>query len=321
MKPSLAEIEAFVALAEQGSFKRASEVLNLSQPALSRRIVKLESTLGARLVERTTRAALLTAAGREFYQRARSILEDLELSLLSFQDQPHRRSALVTVACITSATQYLLSGAMDRFKEVMPHTRVRILDTSANEVLAAVLGGEADFGISFFGNSEPGLVFAPVQTDPFVLICRKDHPFASRPEVAWGDLTDHRLIALQKGSGNRLILDLELAESGLLLPWFYEVQHITTSLGFIEQGLGVAALPRSTLPRGEHPILTAVPLVAPAVSRTIGVLCREGVRMTSAAQAFHHLLLQLWLPDRWESVAAACSGHVISGSRSPVGDT
>jgi DNA-binding transcriptional LysR family regulator len=181
---------------------------------------------------------------------------------------------------------------MDRFRELMPHTRVRILDTSANEVLSAVLGGEAEFGISFFGNSEPGLVFTPVQSDPFVLVCRKDSLFASRSAVAWGDLTNDRLIALQKGSGNRLILDLKLAEHGLLAPWFYEVQHITTSLGFIERGLGVAALPRSTLPRGEHPTLAAVPLVAPAVSRTIGVLCREGVRMTSAAQAFHRLLLE-----------------------------
>ena len=72
----LQELQAFVAVAERSSFRAAAEDLHLSQPALSRRIEKLETILGARLLDRTTRHVALTNVGRVFLEHARAALAE-----------------------------------------------------------------------------------------------------------------------------------------------------------------------------------------------------------------------------------------------------
>ena len=82
----LQELQAFVAVAERASFRAAAEDLHLSQPALSRRVDKLEAQLGAKLLERTTRRVSLTNIGRVFLERARTAIDELESAVLSIGD-------------------------------------------------------------------------------------------------------------------------------------------------------------------------------------------------------------------------------------------
>ena len=74
----IGDIEAFIELSETNSFAKAATNLNLSQPALSRRIQKLEQELGTKLFDRTTRKVQLSYSGRKFYERARSIIEAIK---------------------------------------------------------------------------------------------------------------------------------------------------------------------------------------------------------------------------------------------------
>jgi len=78
----LQQLQAFVAVAERGSFRAAADHIHLSAPALSRRIDKLETILGTRLFNRTTRSVELTAMGRVFLERARAALDDLEVAIV-----------------------------------------------------------------------------------------------------------------------------------------------------------------------------------------------------------------------------------------------
>ena len=96
----LADLRAFVAVADLSSFRAAAEAIHLSQPALSRRIEKLERALGVRLFDRTTRAVMLTAIGRDFVRKARKLLDDLEESLLSIRGVGATRRDEVTIACL-----------------------------------------------------------------------------------------------------------------------------------------------------------------------------------------------------------------------------
>src|SRR5205823_10826397 len=82
MNFDLADLRAFIAVAELASFRAAAETIHLSQPALSRRIDKLEDALGVRLFDRDTRNVELTAVGRDFARKARSLLDDLDVMLL-----------------------------------------------------------------------------------------------------------------------------------------------------------------------------------------------------------------------------------------------
>lgn len=291
MKFSLSDLEACVALADTASFRRAAESVHLSQPAFSRRIAKLEEALGVRLFERTTRTVSLTAVGREFVHEARELLSGLEETLLGMADIATTRAGEVTVACVPSAAYYYLPQFIRGFREQFPRIRVRVIDEAANTVLASVVRGEADFGLNFIGTQEPQVEFQAILEEPFVLACRRDHPLAKKRRVAWAELSHHDYMTVSKSSGNRLLIDLALARAKVRPQWFYEMRHVSTMLGLVEAGLGVAAVPRLALPAAEHPGIAIVPLVEPALTRTLGLIRRRGQQLSPAAQAFYAMLL------------------------------
>ncbi|QRF68938.1 LysR family transcriptional regulator [Ponticoccus alexandrii] len=298
MNVDLEDLRAFVATAEMRSFRAASDNMNLSQPALTRRIQKLEAVLGVPLLERTTRRVFLTAVGRDFLPRAKRLLDDLETSLLSVREIAERRSGLVSIACIPTAANYFLPDVMGQFAAEYPAIRFRILDAGANRVLQSVISREVDFGITLLGENEPEVTFEPLIKEPFYLACRRDHALAERDQVSWAEVAQNRLITVGRSSGNRLIMDLALADEEIRLNPYYEVQHLSTSLGMVEAGLGIAALPRMSLPADPHPFIAAIPLVQPTVSRTVGIVRVPKSTLSPAAEQFHTMLLSRWRRDR-----------------------
>jgi DNA-binding transcriptional LysR family regulator len=286
----LQELQAFVAVAERSSFRAAAEDLHLSQPALSRRVDKLEHTLGARLLDRTTRHVALTNVGRVFLERSRAALDELESAMLGVGDAAARLSGLVTVACVPSAAYYFLPSVLREFTAKHPRIRVRVIDEGANTVLNAVTSGRADFGINFVGSQEPGVDFKAIFKEAFVLATRNDHPLAGRKSVAWEDLADERFMTVDKNSGNRMLIEDALAKSGKRLQNAIEVSHILSLLGMVEAGLGVAAVPQLALPLTTHPTLVGIPLVKPRVSRTLGLIVKHGRPLTPAAEMLHGML-------------------------------
>ncbi|WP_114968031.1 LysR family transcriptional regulator [Rhodoferax ferrireducens] len=285
----LQQLQAFVAVAERGSFRAAADEIHLSAPALSRRIDKLETILGARLFNRTTRAVELTALGRVFLERARAALDDLETAMLGISDIAASRSGRVTVACVPSAAIHFLPSVLSSFSEHYPLIRIRVMDEAAGQVLASVVAGESDFGISFMGSQVPGVDFDPIHTDPFVLAMRREHPWAKRKTLAWSELDRERLIAVARTSGNRQLLDDALAKAGISPSYRFEVSHIATLLGMVDAGLGLATVPRLALAPA-HPTLVGVALRQPAVSRVLGLTTRHGATLRAPAKMFYDYL-------------------------------
>lgn len=289
----LQQLQAFVAVAERGSFRAGADHIHLSAPALSRRIDKLEKILGARLFNRTTREVELTPLGRVFLDRARAALDDLEAAMLGISDIAGSRSGLVTVACVPSAAIHFLPSVVRSFSERFPLIRIRVIDEAAGEVLASVVSGESDLGVSFMGSMLPEVDFSPMLTDPFVIALPRRHALAKRKSVSWKELSSERLIAVARSSGNRQLLDDALAKAGVNPSYRFEVNHIATLLGMVEAGLGLAAVPRLALP-AEHRELAGVALKDPAVSRVLGLATRHGATLRAPALVFcDHLRMAL----------------------------
>lgn len=280
----LADLQAFRAVAELGNFSRAAEAVHISQPAFSRRIDKLEQALGVRLLERSTRRVSLTAVGRDFARKAAELLDDLDSTLLTLRGLAPARLGEVTVACVPSTVYYYVSQVIKRYREAYPKIRVKVLDDSANNVLAAVARGEADFGLNFIGSQEPDIEFKPLADERFVAACRRDHPLANRRRVTWQDLSAYDFISVGKSSGNRLLLDQALAGLPGAPQPVYEAEHVTTMLGLVEAGLGVAAVPSLAMPGKDHPLLVGIALEEPVVTRRIGLIRRRGRTLAPAAQ-------------------------------------
>jgi DNA-binding transcriptional LysR family regulator len=266
----LNDLQAFRAVAEIGNFSRAAEAVHISQPAFSRRIDKLEEALGVRLLDRTTRRVSLTAMGRDFAHKVQALLDDLDGTLLAMRGVEATRMGEVTIACVPSTVYYYVSQVVQRFRDQFPKIRVKVLDAGANEVLGAVVRGEADFGLNFIGSQEPEIQFTPLREERFVAACRRDHPLAKKRRVAWADLAAYDFIAIAQSSGNRLLLDQALAGVPERPVPVCEAQHVTTLLGLVEAGLGVAAVPAMAMPGRDHPLLVSVPLDGPVVTRHVG---------------------------------------------------
>jgi DNA-binding transcriptional LysR family regulator len=289
----LNDLLAFRAVAELTNFRRAAESVHLSQPAFSRRIDKLEQALGVRLLERTTRRVTLTAVGRDFERKVRELLDDLDATLLGIRGGAVTRMGEVTVACVPSTVYYYLSQVIRRYHERCPKVRVKVLDAGANEVLAAVARGEADFGLNFIGAQEGELEFKPLVEERFVAACRRDHPIAGLRRVSWAQLGQHDYISVGRSSGNRVLLDQALAGVEGRPQAIYEAQHVTTTLGLVEAGLGVAAVPSMAMPAADHPLLVSVPLIEPIVTRKVGLIRRRGRSLSPGAQQLYDLFSEV----------------------------
>lgn len=288
------DLRAFMAIVELRSFHRAADALSISQPALSRRLQKLEGSIGAPLIERTTRHVAPTAVGQELLPLVRRMIEEFDSSLFAVRDISTRRTGQVTIACLPTAAFYFLPAVIKRFNEDYPYIRFRILDLPAMEGLQAVARGEVEFGVNLMGASDPELIFDSLIDDPFVLACRRDHPLAKKAVIEWADLEPYRLITVARSSGNRALLDAALAKENLKLSWFYEVTHLSTSLGLVEADVGISVLPKLATPDTEHPILVSRPIGSPVVSRTIGVVRRRNANLSPAAERFLDMLMSTW---------------------------
>lgn len=294
------DLSTFLAVADFGSFQRAAESLHISQSAVTRRIQKLEESLGVTLFERTTRSLKLTLAARLFQDRAKAILDNAEAAIIAVGDDvaqfEYHRNTIITIATIQTATHAILPQMIKVFRDAGYTSRIRIMDLFANDVVDAVSNGDADFGISFMGAQEPGLEFQHLQDDHFVVAMHPDNPLAEQAEINWTELDDQAVAIPWKGTGNRMLIDNALSHSHAPLEWAYQVRHSATLLGLAESGVGVSILPYSAVPKHTTTRVIARPLVGPSVTRVIGSVRRSGHSLTSAAEAFYSLF-QRSLPD------------------------
>jgi DNA-binding transcriptional LysR family regulator len=297
MKIDTPGVQAFIAIAMRRNFRRAAAELHITQTALSRRLQTLEEYLGVRLIERTTRSVELTRTGADFLPRAQRLLTELESALTDIRETGHAMRGSVTIACVPSIGARYLPRVIRQYCVAYPDNRITIHDHSSFGVAEAVLRREAEFGINVTGSHDAGLETVPLARDRFVLICRHDHPLATRKRVPWSQLESHLLIFPGGLSANRPVLELALTGDRLRLRRYYEVQHSSTALGLVAEGVGAAVVPHLAVQKDAHPELRVIPLVDPVVARTLVLISLKNAELSPAARALYDLLVRDAHPD------------------------
>jgi DNA-binding transcriptional LysR family regulator len=292
MKMDVLGLEAFVGIATSGSFARAAELLNVTSPALTRRLANLEAQLGVQLLERTTRAISLTPAGDNLLPRARHLLDELSTTFRELSAKGQAQRGTVTLACVPTVGVRFLPALLREYSRHYPDNRVRILDHTSYGVAQAVQMRDAEFGISMADAQFSELDTVPVLRDRIALICRRDHPLGARRKLRWADLREHPLIVPGAGSSNRPVLDAALGPLNLQLSARYEVQRSATAVGLAAQGLGAAIVPALSVEKDAYPQLRLIALEEPIVERTFVTLRRRASVLSSAAQALYDLILR-----------------------------
>lgn len=290
MRMDFLGLEAFLAIAELRSFRRAASQLNLSQTAVSHRLRKLEGSLGTQLFARTSRTVLLTQTGAEMLPKARELIRDLSEHLDQVRVRGLEKHRSLTFACLPTVATHIVPFALSSFQRRRPEIAVRIYDVSAREIGPLVASKAVEFGLTILSARQDHLAAEPMLTERYLLVCHCGHPFGRRRSVVWSDLEGQPLIRVSPQTANRLIVDQALGPRCERLSWRYEVQHTATAFRLVAQGLGLTVTPQSAYEILADRDVRAIPLLRPKVTRTIGTLSPDDTRVSEIAREFQDCL-------------------------------
>ena len=289
MNVTLRQLRVFIAVSRHGSFSRAGDEIGLTQSAVSRGIRELETELGLRLIDRTTRDVQLTAAGANLQSSVERLLADLDGALREIKDIGEQRRGRVVVCASPTVSARLMPRCVAACEARYPYVTLVLRDDVQRDVLAKVRSGEADFGVVIGPLEADDLLVETVFHDPFVLICRADHPLAAQADVTWRSLEGVRLVMLDRQSGSRPVIDRLMHEQGIAPRVVQELAHSSTVFGLVEAGVGVSVLPSLSLPLPADGSLVALPLT-PRGERTVARVRRRGRSLSPAADAVWALI-------------------------------
>lgn len=284
--PSIIKIRSFIAVAENASFRKASELLHLSQPAISAHVGDLETMLGVRLLSRTTRSVRVTREGEYFLNRAKRALSELESASLDLREEAALRRGRVTVACVPTIASSILPTVLAVFSQRFGSIKVRVLDEMSAAGAERVLSLQADFGIGPRPPKNLDLGFDTLVRDHFIAVFPHSHALAAHPTVGMKQLAKYPLVVMAPRTNVREVLDEAFARAGETLEPACELSHHYTLGAMVEAGLGVTALPSMSLSLLGHPRLKSARIVDSEIHREIGILRRRDSTLSPAAAEF-----------------------------------
>ena len=285
MNITLRQVQAFLAVAELGSFSRAAERLGISQPVLSIHVRELEKQLGLRLLDRTTRRTVVTDGARDFEQAIRTTIEQFDEVVKIAADVAKARSGRLCIAAPPTLSTIIMAPAIAEFRSAYPEVQIVLLDT-LEAIEAVVANGRADVGIGTFSSTEDTVDRTLLMKDKLCAIVAKKSSLASKPAIDWGELDGLPLIGLSNESGIRRLVDSSFEQAGLSSAYKFTLGSINTTLSFVEVDLGVAVLPSYVLALRGNRSIVAVELISPTVTREISIITRRSRSITPAAQKF-----------------------------------
>ena len=294
MTVTLKQLEAFVAAARTGSFSAAAIAVHVSQPALTAMIQKLELQLGETLFIRQSRGSQLSTAGRELLPDIERSVNELNTVIANVRDHAAPRGGIVTVACLPSAAAALMPPLIAAFER--SHRRIRVVLKDAmpenRTILDMVRNGDVDLGLAHASDDRQDLQFRPLFEDSLVALLPPDAQSTTGHTLRWVDLVDARLVRMSSGSHIRRMVDETLARLGMSKRPYVEVSLITTAVGMVRAGLGVAVLPGLAAAVCDTRDLRVLTLVEPEIRRPIGLLHRAPALLSPAAQQFTRFVLE-----------------------------
>jgi DNA-binding transcriptional LysR family regulator len=237
------QLEYVTSVARHGSFRRASEELHISQPALSETVRKLERELGVDILDRRRSGATISEGGRELLPHIQDAIEAVDRLRRTAGDL-HRHGRTVRLGTVTAATVPLMTPTIRAFHDSHPETLVEIVTGQQDQIHRTLLEGGMDLGlVNYLGGDDMPPEFESTELlrgRPIVCI-RPDDPLAARPRVRREELLAQSLVAMRPGYVMHRYLHRLLG--GEEPPFSYSADGAEMGKLMVAAGLGVAVLP------------------------------------------------------------------------------
>lgn len=285
-------LQVFVAVAESLNFSHAAKATGLSQSSVSLIVQQLETNLGVRLIDRTTRRVSLSQLGEEFLPGARRILGEFDRQLSDMRAWQGIERGQVRIACVPSVAIRLVPKVIRSFRAAHPKVSIRVHEEPRGRCMDLARRGEVDLAIANEPPDLSDLETQPLLSDGFALVMRRDHRFAARASVTWAEARDAGLVMMAARTGIRLELEHGLPAGMLQDKVSYEAESPGTLLSMVREGIGLAPLPGLAWPDPDDPELTVRPLRAPVVTRALHLAWRADKSPVPAVAVFRDHLMR-----------------------------
>jgi LysR family transcriptional regulator, nitrogen assimilation regulatory protein len=276
----------FQAVAECGSYSRGSELLRISQPAISRTIRKLEDDLGSPLFRRHGHGVTLTDAGRILLERSQSILRQLEQARAEVRSSEAGPAGAISVALPPGAGQFLAPPLARRFGAAFPRVVLKIVGGYSGTIHEWLVRGQVDVACLHEPLPQRGFDVVPLVEEEVLLVGRPGSAPPDRGPVTPAELADMPLVLPSRPNASRRLLDLWGARSGVPLNVAMEVDDHAITRALVREGIGFTLLTRGAieaeLRRGD---IQAWPL-APGATWTLAMIANASTPRPPVLTAF-----------------------------------
>ncbi|MEM7428523.1 MAG: LysR family transcriptional regulator [Pseudomonadota bacterium] len=291
----LRQLRYFVKIAEAGSYTAASRQLNIAQSALSRQMSEMEGHLGVALLDRGKSGATLTEKGHRFYDRAREILELVEVSENEVRsDVAGTPSGSVSVALSVGVAGLIGPKLVQRVAAVHPGITLTIIDGLGNQTGEAIESGHVDFGLVPDAERLAGVKSEPVVEESIFLASRRAGPDPDARDIELSQVAGLPLVMPARSVHLRHHVEAAFARQGRALNVLYEQQSLGTILSLVTAGVGSVVINWPAV----HELwadgkLDVRRVVKPEITRTFSLVAPGAKPMFTAARATYDVLREV----------------------------
>lgn len=293
LKIDLRQLNTFLTVAERGSFSRASEVLFIAQPALSRQIRLLEEALGVEVFLRYGRGVVLTTAGKLLYDRGKAILQDFEQMQSDVTAVSGEVTGQVILGLLPTVSHALVSEVIEDYRRLYPKVTFAVRSAMSGTLQQMVSQHKIDLAITYDQKRNKNLRYIPLLEERFYLIAPPEAEVANRTSITLGEVFDLPLILPEEKHGLRMKMEMEAANRNKSLNMAFEVSAWPMLSEIIRRNLGYTVLSSATV----HEMVirkevVAIPIIDPEVYRPIAIVTPSGIPSSVATMKLIDVILE-----------------------------
>jgi DNA-binding transcriptional LysR family regulator len=292
----LEQLQAFIAVAETGSFQKAAQRCNVTQSTVSRQVQSLEADLGAQLLHRHSHSRL-TIAGEKFLGRARRICHEWENATQELANLMAGNQSELCVAAIPSVCAYQMAPVLQKFRAKYPQVQLRVTALGSDRALKVLKDGLIDLAVVMnnrFIASSPEMVVDPLYTETVRVLMAADHPLTKYTSVPWQEIGAYPHVVFKDGYATQRLVQEQFRLQHLKLDAALELNSLDAFRGVIRQGNLIALLTQSSLSGVENDSSLAIrDTESPILSSEVVLVTTSDRLQIPPIQYFRQLVCEL----------------------------
>jgi LysR family transcriptional regulator, hydrogen peroxide-inducible genes activator len=288
----LHQLRYMTAVAEEGTFCKAANRCHISQPSLSHQVIKLEDELGVKLFLRTKKTAVLTPAGEVFFQRARSILEQVRQTKQEIESFANLDRGTISIGVLPTIAPYFFAMALTEFRQSYPQIEVRVIENTTHHLLRALETGRLDLIVLADPLPSNRMIREELFTEELIVVLPKSFTLPNSPFIDRNKLETSKFIVLHEEHCLSKQC-LEACTRAQIHPQLVlEASQIETILTLVNSGIGISLVPEMALQRN-HPWQIQQRKLRPAAHRTVVMAYRPDQEKNGIISKFGNILKRL----------------------------